>query len=582
MRLRLNVRQASIGGWLTLALCGGLLAPLAASAQEATPVAGSSPVAAGEAFVSPTREQVEAGLKAAFATDEAPANRDGTYIVGAISDLQSVNPLLVESDPSITVVGLIFEGLLGADPRTGEPTAGGLTDSYEIAPDGVTYTFHLSTTAKWQDGQDVTADDVQFSAEALADEATKSAYTGSFNGAVASFKALDPDTFQIVAKEKRFTFLYDVQTLYIVPKHIWGAIPHDQWKTNEASTGLAPAKVVGSGPFKFESWTQGQEVRLTRNNEFHGVKPAFKQYVFREFPDAESQFNAFLIGEIDVLGLEPAQVKTVEGTSGLKWTSYPDRGFTYYEFNLNSDTTTLFKDVEVRQAMLFALDRKSIVDNILLGYGEVAKGTQPKLSYAYAPDELSTDYVYNPDKAKQLLAAAGWVDSNGDGTVDKKGQELKFDFLYASGSATNDSMVAYMQDAWKTVGIAMTPKPLEFSALIEATTTKLDWQIALYGFSWDASFLQDAMFGCDQYQVGFNDMKYCNPELDKIFVAAKQEFDQTKRRALMIKAADIVNQEQPIGVVNFAVGLAGSTSRVHNYHPSAWGNQSYIGVWVDA
>ena len=67
----------------------------------------------------------------------------------------------------------------------------------------------------------------------------------------------------------------------------------------------------------------------------------------------------------------------------------------------------------------------------------------------------------------------------------------------------------------KAVGIDATPRALEFPALIEATTTNLDFDVALYGFSWDATFIQDAMFGCDQYQVGFNDMKYCNPDLDQ-------------------------------------------------------------------
>jgi ABC-type transport system substrate-binding protein len=142
-------------------------------------------------------------------------------------------------------------------------------------------------------------------------------------------------------------------------------------------------------------------------------------------------------------------------------------------------------------------------------------------------------------------------------------------------------MIAYFQDAWKAVGIEIQPKSLEFSALIEATTTNLDWAMAWYNFSWDATFIQDAMFGCDQYQVGFNDMKYCNPELDEIFAATKREFDAEKRRDLLIQAANIVNDEQPVGIVYFDVGISAWNDRVHNVHPSAWGNQSYVGIWID-
>jgi peptide/nickel transport system substrate-binding protein len=486
-------------------------------------------------------------------------------------------------------VQLIFEGLFGTDPRTGEPVAGGLTDSYDIAPDGVTYTFHLSKTAKWSDGVDFTAADVDFSLQALADPATASTYTGSFNDTVVSWQVIDDDTIQIVAKEPRSTVIYDLQGLQVVAKHIWENVPHDQWKTDPASTGQDPSRVVGTGPFKFDSWQQGQEIRLVRNDDYYdkGAMPNVKEYVIRVFPDTEAQFNAFLNGEIDYIErLEPEQVDTVKNTPGLTAQDFPDRGFEYYEFNLNQDVTTLFQDARVRQAFMYALDRQSIVHDIRLDYGEVAEGTQPSISPGYAPDQITTKYTYDPDKAKQLLADAGWTDTNGNGTVDKDGQEMSFELLYASGSAFLDSLVAYLQDAWKAVGIDAQPKALEFSALIEATTTNPDWQMAIYGFSWDATFIQDAMFGTNQYQTGFNDMKYSNPQLDEIFAQTKREFDPEKRRELLIQASNIVNDDQPVGVMYFDRTIDALNNRVHNANPGAWttplAGLSYVGTWVES
>jgi peptide/nickel transport system substrate-binding protein len=374
-----------------------------------------------------------------------------------------------------------------------------------------------------------------------------------------------------------------------VPKHIWESIPKDQWATDPGSTGQDPSRVVGTGPFKFEAWTQGQEIRLVRNDDYYDPagKPNVKELIYRIFPDSEAQFNAFLNGEIDYIErLEPEQFETVNNTDGVKAEAYDDRGFTYYEFNLNTDVTTLFVDPKVRQAFLWALDRESIVNDIRLGFGEVANGTQPKISPGYAPEEITTTYSYDPERAKALLAEAGWTDSNGDGTVDKDGQEMSFEFLYAAGSSTNDSIAAYLQDAWKAVGIGIQPKALEFSALIEGTTTNLDWRMALYNFSWDATFIQDAMFGTNQYQVGFNDMKYTNPQLDEIFAQTKREFDPEKRRALLIEAANIVNEEQPIGILYFTRSIDAWTTRAHNIHPGAWTSPlatlSYVGTWVDA
>jgi peptide/nickel transport system substrate-binding protein len=434
----IRFRSTTIVRLAMLALAFGLLMPLAATAQDASPEA--SPVGIGHEIHSPTREEFKAQLKAAFANDEPPGNTEGTYVVGALGDLQSINPLLVNSAPSINVVQLIYEGLFGGDPRTGEPAPSALSDSWDVAADGLTYTFHLNKTAKWQDGVDFTAADVDFSLQALADPATTSTYTGAFNDGVASWKVIDDDTIQIVAKEVRFSFLYDLQGVYILPKHIWENVPHDQWAVDPGSTGQDASRVVGTGPFKLDSWIQGQEVRLTRNDDYYDDKPNLKDYIFRIFSDSDAQFNAFLNGEIDSVGLEPQQVDTVKGTSGLQWADYPDRSFNYYEFNLNPETTTLFQDREVRQALMYALDRDSIVQDIFSGFAEVAQGTQPQISYAYAPEEVTTKYAYDPDKAKQLLAQAGWTDTNGNGTVDKNGQELSFELLYGAGSPTLDSL----------------------------------------------------------------------------------------------------------------------------------------------
>ena len=377
----------------------------------------------------------------------------------------------------------------------------------------------------------MTAEDVKFSFDALADPATGSTYTGSFNDSVESWRVIDDHTFEVVAKEPLYTFLYDLMA-FIVPKHIWESVPFADWKNDPGATGTDPSRVIGSGPFKFQEWKQGDSVTLVRNDDYYGKAPYIDSYVLRIWPDQTGVVNALLNGEIDAAGLEPADIAGVEGQPGIQVSHYPTRGFSYYEFNLNADVTTKWQDKRVRQAMLYALDRESIVNDIMLGYAEVAEGTQPVVSYAYAPDEITTHYTFDVDKAKSLLAEAGWTDSDGDGVLDKDGESLSFELLYGGGSPVSDQLVAYMQDAWKAVGIAATPRALEFPALIEATTTNLDWDVALYGFSWDATFIQDAMFGCAQYQVGFNDMKYCNPDLDTDQRPGEADLRRSRRDAI--------------------------------------------------
>ena len=559
-------------GWLAtiFVIATTLMAPWPVLAQDATP--GS-----GEPIRSLTREEFQTQLQEEMQYTEA-ATPGGTFIGSYTSDIQTVHPFLVEEEASIDIANLLFEQLIGSDVRNGQPASTGLADSWEIAPDGVTYTFHLNKDAKWHDGVDVTTADVQFSLDALANPDTGSVYTGTFVDSVASWRAIDDDTFEVVAKEPLYTLLYDI-VAYIVPKHIWESVPAAEWRNDPGATGADPSRVIGSGPFRFQEWQQGQSVTLVRNDDYHGKVPYIDSYVLTIWPEQTAAVNALLNGEIDAVELTAPDVASVEGTPGIVVTDYPTRNFTYYEFNLNTDLTTLWQDQRVRQAFMYALDREAIVNDIQLGYAEVAQGTQPVISYAYAPDQITTVYNYDPEKAKALLAEAGWTDTDGDGIVDKDGQRLSFELLYAGGTTTADQMTAYMQDAWANIGAEATPRALEFSALIEATTTNLDWEVAVYSFGWDATFIQDAMFGCDQYQVGFNDMKYCNPELDAINDEAQRTFDQDARRELLIQASNIVNDEQPVGVMHFRRDIYGYSDRVQNYIPGAWGvelNQ----VWI--
>jgi peptide/nickel transport system substrate-binding protein len=570
----MRLRQAGSLGTIVLLLLSAAAFPAWTAAQEAS----GTPVAAGEPLRSITRDEYVARFEEEMGF--APAARTGGDFIGAeTSDIQSMFPLFAEDDVTIGVVGLVYQGLIGIDLQTGQPAPTGLADSWEIAPDRVTYTFHLNRDARWHDGTDVTAADVQFSFDALADPDVGSSYTQSFLAATESWRVVDDDTFAVVAREPLATFLYSLVT-WIVPRHVWADVPVAEWRTDGGATGQEPDRVVGSGPFHFQEWRPGERVTLVRNDDFFGKAPYLESYSLLIWPNQISTVNALRNGVVDAALLAPADVPTVEATEGLAVTTYPTTGFTFYLTNLDPEKTTLFQDARVRRALLHALDREAMARDILLGTAQVAQGTQPAISYAFAPDRLTTRYGYDPERAEALLAEAGWTDGDGDGILDKDGVRFSFELVYRTGSPIDEQQVTYMQDAWRAIGVDGRPRALEFPALVEQLSETNDFEMAMLGFGWDASFIQDLMFGCAQYEGGFNAIRYCNPEVDALNAAAMRTFDEEERRELLIAATDLVNEDLPVAVVHFTTESVGYSDRLRNFVPTSWGTDMTY-VWIE-
>lgn len=568
----MRLRQPRALGWLTFFLMAALLLaiPWQALAQDATPSSGA-------VTPSQTRAEVTAAFVEAMGFTEA-ASPGGTLVAAIASDVQTIQPLLADDEDSVGLVGLLYEPLVGMDLISGAPAPNGLADSWDIAADGVTYTFHLNQDAKWHDGTDITAADVQFSFDALANPEVGSSYAQSFLDATASWRVIDDDTFEVVAREPLFTFLYDLVS-WVIPKHIWEGVPVADWRTDPGATGQDPTRVVGSGPFRLREWLPGESITLDRNDAYFAKQPYLDSYTLVIRPDQTAIVNALLNDEIDTARLEPADIAPVQETDGLAVATYPTADFTFYLTNLDPEKTTLFQDVRVRQALLYALDRESIARDILLENALVAHGTQPVISYAYAPERLTTQYTYDPEKAKALLAEAGWADADGDGILEKDGTPFSFEVLYTAGSPTFDQEVAYMQDAWRQVGVEAQPTALEFAALVDTITGEHNFAMAFLGFGWDATYIQDLMFGCNQYEGGFNIVRYCNPTLDEINAEAKRTLELEPRRELVIQATDLINEDLPVAVLHFSNANIGYNSRLQNYQPTAWGvDLTY--VWV--
>lgn len=543
----------------------------------ASPVA--SPQASPVAATAISRAEFQCRLFTAFPMAPA-AKKGGTIVLGESNDISTVNGLLTRDYPTLYITGAIFESLVGLSPIDGSIVPG-LADSWDVSADGLTYTFHLNKKAKWHDGVDFTADDVAFSFDAALDPNTGTSYRTILHDAVASYRVVDPDTFEIRARDRLVTFMLDAPaTVLIMPKHIWGNVGFESWSFDGGSTGKDPKRVVGTGPFKFKEWVQGDHVTVVRNDDYYDVVPNIDALTLQVQPNADSAVLALQNKQIDILEvIPPEQTEAVRDTPGLAVDVYNFYEYTAYMFNLDPARTTLFTDPKVRQALFYAVDRNSITKNIFLGYGEPAVGVQPPLSPAYAPDRMTPVFAYDPAKAKQLLAEAGWTDTNGNGIVDKNGQEMKFELVYAGGATVVDQLVSYLKEAWAAIGVDMVPRA---TSALQNQLESHDFQMALLALPLSTDGSQTINFSCSAYDNGFNFMKFCDPQWDALDQQQRREFDPAKRRELLIEQSEIIWQQQPVGVIRFGVARTGYNTRIHNFYPNGYGFLwSLPYVWVD-
>ncbi len=510
---------------------------------------------------------------------EDAGSTGGVLIEGGISDISTLSPVMSNDTASSNIHSFIFESLVEAHPDTLEPV-GSLAESWSVSEDGLTWTFNLNDGVMWHDGTPMTANDVVFTYNLHMTEETNSPRFSDFTSKIESVEAADDLTVVFQAMQINPDFALDLCIYGIVAEHVWADVAPADHATDGGATGEDPSRVVGTGPFMFEEWLVEDRVTVVANPDYWDGAPNLDSYIYVNVADQATLVQQLKTGEVDYGAVNEAGVVEFEGSDDVTIHEYPTLSFTFYGTQLDTEKSTLFQESEVRHALFYALDREAMIEAIRFGYGEVAVGTFPVLSWAYNPDGIdeSLRFGYDPDLAREMLDSAGWTEG-GDGIREKDGTRLAFTMYTNAGNTVREQYLTIMQQQWAEIGVEMTPQLEPFPALVERITETFDFEAFLIGFNWSVPPDQSPMWHTDSYPLGFNIVKYSNPDVDALLDEALSELEQDRRVELYTEFQNVLLEDLPMPVLDFPQGIRGVNARAHNVFPNAVNRWFNLETW---
>jgi peptide/nickel transport system substrate-binding protein len=513
-----------------------------------------------------------------------PAVKKGGHVVeGNFTDIRTLNSMLSSDTASNQVIGLLFDGLLNSKAN-GDLIGALAKDVPEQSSDGLTYTFKLRDGLKWSDGQPITSDDVKFTYALAYDPQYKdfaSPRRGDLEKYIASIDTPDPQTVIIKTTQVFAPFLGSHGSYGILPKHVLGTM--DAKALNTADYNSAPTVV--NGPFKFVKWDKGQQVTMERNDSYWAGAPNLDQWIYKVLPDSVAVSNQLKTGEIDIGPVDPGQFDALKTVDSITMKEFPVPTFTFYAYNLDPTKLggKLFGQKEVRQALLFALNRQQIVTAVFFGHGQVANSVEPLTSWAYK-DKPQVLYNFDKAKAESLLDGAGWV-KGADGIRAKGGLKLKFQMDTNAGNKQRESMLTIMQQSWKDIGVDATPNLIQFPQLVTEIVDTRKFDVFLVGFNWTVDPDESPLYHSrNTAPGGFNGAFFKNQQVDDILDQALGTLDKNKRKELYGQFQDIMSDQVPSPVILFNTGIYAYNKRVQNtdfgpfnqFGARPWANKVFV------
>jgi len=462
--------------------------------------------------------------------DYQPHPRINELIISSIGDASYLNPILAQDAASSDVNSLVFNGLIKYN-RNLDGFVGDLAESWRVEPGPEPMiTFYLRKGVLWHDGKKFTAEDAKFTYDKIMDEKTNTVRRSDFE-LVKKAEILDPYTFRVTYKQP-FSPGLATWAMGIIPKHLLENV--------DINTAPFNRRPIGTGPFRFVDWVSDEKIAVEANPRYFEGKPGLDGVVYRIIPEAALNEMEILTRGVDYSSIFPYEYRRMTRVPFLKVYSQPSLGYTYIGYNL---TNPLFQERRIRRALTYAINRQEIVQYVLYGLGEVATGPFPNHMWYWNPNVKPIPY--NPEKARQLLAEAGWKNKNSDGILVKDGKPFKFTLITNSGNDTRRDVGVLVQRQLHEIGIDVTLELYEWSVFLKDFINAKHFDACILG--WSLSVDPDAyeIWHSSQIEKGFNFVSYRNPEVDRLWEEGRREYDIEKRKKIYWKIHELIAEDQP-------------------------------------
>jgi len=458
-----------------------------------------------------------------------PAQGD-RLVDASIGDASNLIPMIAGDASSHAIAGQLYLSLLKYNKDLN--LIGQLAKSWVISSDNKTITFQLRPKLTWTDGKAFTSEDCAFTLTLIQDDHTQSAYKSDY-ALISAFETPDPLTFIVHYREAFSPALSSWSSLAILPKHVFKDV-------DIMNTSLSRTPKASIGPYQLVDWHSQQSILMRANPHYFDGPVWISEKLTRIIPDRATQFLELTAGTLDSVSLSPIQYSRLFDTKPILKNhfnrfKYLDFVYTYLGFNLNRAP---FNNANVRQAIAYAVDRQEILDGVQLGLGQTI--ASPYKPGTFWVNKQLTPRPYNPEKAKALLAKAGWLDSDNDGILDNDGKPLSFTILTNNGNKQRADAATIMQHRLKAIGIDVKIRLVEWSAFIENFINKRQFDAVILG--WSLSPDPDQFNIWHSSQTGprqFNFLSYNNAKVDAALDIARRTFDRQQRKAQY----DIMQQE---------------------------------------